>query len=500
MRALISVSDKTGLEPFARGLVQLGFQLVSTGNTSRTLQTAGIPAVPVADLTGFPEVLDGRVKTLHPHIHAGLLAQPTPAHQAQLDALGIGRIDLLCVNLYPFRETLARAASYEECLEQIDVGGPAMLRAAAKNHAAVLTVCQPSDYEAVLEALRTGVTTQFRRELAYKAFAHTAAYDAAIAQWLAWEKFPEVQVVALQRQQGLRYGENPHQEAALYLVQGQQGPVVSGQLLAGKPMSFNNFADAEAAWWLVNEFEQTTCVAVKHGSPCGVAQGDRPELAWERARDADPLSVFGGVVAFNRKLDLVAAQALRGTFLEVLVVPGLHDEALEWLREKKPDLRVIQANRQRIEGQEWRPLAGGMLVQDRDDQRWDQLHLQVVTHRQPTPQQWRDMEFAFYVAKHARSNSIVVAHQGVTVGLGSGAVSRIWAAERALQNAAQAARGAVMVSEAFFPFEDTVRAAATSGIDAILQPGGARRDDEIIEAANELGLSMVFSGSRHFRH
>jgi phosphoribosylaminoimidazolecarboxamide formyltransferase/IMP cyclohydrolase len=500
VRALISVSDKTGLEELARGLLQLGFELISTGNTYRALQAAGLPARPVTEITGFPEMLDGRVKTLHPHIHAGLLAQPNVEHQAQLDAHGIGRIDLLCVNLYPFRETLERVSSFEECLEQVDIGGPALLRAAAKNHAAVLAVCQPSDYPRVLDALRTGVSSQLRRELAHKAFAHTAAYDAAIAQWLAWEKFPEVQVVALERQQELRYGENPHQEAALYRIQGQEGPVVMGQLLAGKPMSFNNYADAEAAWMLVNELSQVACVAVKHGSPCGVALGDSPVRAWERARDADTLSVFGGVIAFNRPLDLETAQALRGTFLEVLVVPSLDAEALVWIREKKPDLRVVQARRQRIEGQEWRPLLGGMLAQDRDHRRWDQLHLEVVTRTQPTPQQWRDLEFAFYVAKHARSNSIVVAHQGVTVGLGSGAVSRIWAAERALHNAGSLARGAVMVSEAFFPFDDGVRAAAASGIAAVLQPGGARRDAEVIAAADELGLTMVFTGSRHFRH
>ncbi len=502
MRALLSVSDKTGLVEFAQGLVELGFELVSTGGTHKTLQAAGLKVTYVSEVTGFPEILDGRVKTLHPRIHAGLLATKRLEHEAQLQAQGIPRIDLLCVNLYPFRETLARGASFEECLENIDIGGPAMLRAAAKNHEAVLPVCDPADYPQVLQTLRSGVSSEFRRRLAYKAFAHTAAYDAAIADFLAFEKFPQTQLLTLQRLPGvaLRYGENPHQEAALYALEGQTGPVLHGRVLAGKPMGFNNYADADAAWSLVCEFELPACVAVKHANPCGVALGDHPKTAWERARDADTLSIFGGVVAFNRPVDLETAMATRGTFLEVLIAPEVSQEALEWFRSKKPDLRVLVAAPGHADPREFRPIAGGFLAQDRDLRRWEELSLHYVTERVPTPQELLDLKFAWYVGKHTRSNNVVLAKDGVTVGLGTGAVSRIWAAERAIQNAGERAKGAVLASEAFFPFDDVVRAAAAAGVTAIVQPGGAKRDEEVIAACNELGVAMVFTGSRHFKH
>ncbi|PZA07747.1 MULTISPECIES: bifunctional phosphoribosylaminoimidazolecarboxamide formyltransferase/IMP cyclohydrolase [unclassified Meiothermus] len=502
MRALISVSDKTGLIEFAKGLAGLGFELISTGGTHQALEAAGLSAIHISRVTGFPEILEGRVKTLHPAIHAGLLAKPTPEHQRELERQGIARISLLCVNLYPFRETLARGASFEECLEHIDIGGPAMLRAAAKNHAAVLPVCDPADYAAVLEALRNGITNDFRRRLAYKAFTHTAAYDAAIASWLEGEKFPPIKVLGLELKEDtpLRYGENPHQDAAIYRLEGQTGPVLDAQVLAGKPMGFNNYADAEAAWLLVQEFTQPACVAVKHANPCGVAVGETPKEAWERARDADTLSVFGGVVALNRPLDLETAQAMRGTFLEVVIAPAVGEEALEWYRAKKPDLRVLVAHPTRIGGLEYRPLVGGFLVQDRDLRSWGELAPRVVTRRVPSEAEWRDLEFAWKVGKHARSNNIVLAKDGVTVGIGTGAVSRIWAAERAILNAGAKARGAALASEAFFPFDDVVRAAAAAGVTAIVQPGGAKRDEEVIAAADELGVAMVFTGSRHFKH
>ncbi|AWR86270.1 bifunctional phosphoribosylaminoimidazolecarboxamide formyltransferase/IMP cyclohydrolase [Meiothermus taiwanensis] len=501
MRALLSVSDKAGLVEFARGLAELGFELVSTGGTHKTLQAAGLDVIYVSEVTGFPEILDGRVKTLHPRIHAGLLATRRPEHEAELQAQGIPRIDLLCVNLYPFRETLARGASFEECLENIDIGGPAMLRAAAKNHQAVLPVCDPADYPEVLQALRTGVSSEFRRRLAYKAFAHTAVYDAAIADFLAYEKFPQTRLLSLERLPvELRYGENPHQEAALYALEGQRGPVLHARVLAGKPMGFNNYADADAAWGLVSEFELPACVAVKHANPCGVALADDPKTAWERARDADTLSVFGGVVAFNRPVDLETAMATRGTFLEVLIAPEVSPEALEWFRSKKPDLRVLVAAPQDADQREVRPLVGGFLVQDRDMRRWEELSLHYVTERIPTAQELLDLKFAWYVGKHTRSNNVVLAKDGVTVGLGTGAVSRIWAAERAIQNAGERAKGAVLASEAFFPFDDVVRAAAAAGVTAIVQPGGAKRDKEVIAACNELGIAMVFTGSRHFKH
>lgn len=502
MRAVLSVSNKTGLVEFAQGLLDLGFELVSTGGTHKTLESAGLPVIYVSEVTGFPEILDGRVKTLHPRIHAGLLATKSPEHEAELQAHNLTRIDLLCVNLYPFRETLARGASFEECLENIDIGGPAMLRAAAKNHEAVLPVCDPNDYREVLEALRTGISSQFRRRLAHKAFAHTAAYDAAIAEFLAFEQFPQTKLLTLERLPGvvLRYGENPHQEAALYALEGQTGPVLHAQVRSGKPMGFNNYADADAAWALVSEFELPACVAVKHANPCGVALADNPKTAWERARDADTLSVFGGVVAFNRPVDLETAMATRGTFLEVLIAPEVSAEALDWFRDKKPDLRVLVAARQGAEHLEFRLLVGGFLAQERDLRRWEELHLTYVTERIPTPQELLDLKFAWYVGKHTRSNNVVLAKDGVTVGLGTGAVSRIWAAERAIQNAGERARGAVLASEAFFPFDDVVRAAAAAGVTAIVQPGGAKRDAEVIAACNELDVAMVFTGSRHFKH
>lgn len=502
MRALLSVSDKTGLIEFARGLVGLGFELVSTGGTHKALEEAGLPVIHISDVTGFPEILEGRVKTLHPAIHAGLLAKRTPEHEGELEREGITRINLLCVNLYPFRETLARGASFEECLENIDIGGPAMLRAAAKNHAVVLPVCDPADYAAVLEALGSGVTTDFRRRLAHKAFTHTAAYDAAISGWLEGEKFPPAKVLGLLRADTtpLRYGENPHQDAAIYRLEGQTGPVLDAQVLAGKPMGFNNYVDAEAAWLLVQEFSEPACVAVKHANPCGVAVGETPKIAWERARDADMLSVYGGIVALNRPVDLETAQAMRGTFLEVVIAPAVSEEALAWYRAKKPDLRVLVAHPTRVGGLEYRPLVGGFLVQDRDLRGWSELAHRVVTQREPSEAEWRDLEFAWKVGKHARSNNVVLARDGVTVGIGTGAVSRIWAAERAIMNAGERARGAALSSEAFFPFDDVVRAAAAAGVTAIVQPGGAKRDEEVIAAADELGVAMVFTGSRHFRH
>lgn len=500
MRALLSVSNKEGLVEFARHLVELGFELVSTGGTHQHLRQFGLPVSYVSDITGFPEILGGRVKTLHPRIHAGLLAQPTQEHQAELDQHQIQRFHLLVVNLYPFRETLASGASYEECIENIDVGGPAMLRAAAKNHPAVLPICDPLDYPRVIEAFKTGIASSFRQELAYKAFAHTASYDSAIANFLQTERFPSKRVLILESAHPLRYGENPHQHALLYREDGSSGPVLDARVLAGKPMGYNNYADADAAWSLVMEFDEPACVAVKHANPCGVAVAADAKTAWEKARDADTVSVFGGVIALNRAVDLQAAQAMKGTFLEVLIAPKIEDGALEWFKEKKPDLRVLEAGKNHSGPLEYRSLAGGMLVQERDLVRWEELEPQVVSLREPSEAEWADLEFAFYVSKHARSNNIVVAKQGITLGIGAGAVSRIWAAERAILNANEKARGAVLASEAFFPFDDVVRLAAQAGICAILQPGGAKRDAEIIKAADELGVSMVFTGSRHFRH
>ena len=499
MRALLSVSDKTGLIEFASSLLKAGYKLVSTGGTHAALEQAGIAVQYVSDLTGFPEILGGRVKTLHPKIHAGILAKNTPEHLAELGILGIERFDLVCVNLYPFRETIAqRNVPLFEALENIDIGGPAMIRAAAKNFLDVLIVVDPQDYSSLLANLAPVADT--RQQLARKAFAHTSSYDAAIADYLATQVFNTQQPLELSHLKTLRYGENPHQQAALYRLGSQTGAVLDATVQSGKPMGYNNYADADAAWALVTEFASPACVAVKHANPCGVALADNAQSAWQLARDADTVSVFGGVVALNRPVTLAVAQSTKGTFLEVLIAPEITPEALEWFSAKKPDLRVLVAGNSQGSSLEYKPLSGGFLVQNRDTRVWSDLCPEVVTVRQPTEQEWHDLEFAFYVGKHARSNNVVIAKNGVTVGIGSGAVSRIWAAERAIGNAAQLAKGAVLTSEAFFPFDDVVRLAAASGVTAILQPGGAKRDAAIIAACDELGVSMVLTGSRHFKH
>ncbi|WP_425147311.1 bifunctional phosphoribosylaminoimidazolecarboxamide formyltransferase/IMP cyclohydrolase [Deinococcus sp.] len=504
-RALISVSDKAGVVEVARELVRRGWEVLSTGGTLKVLLGAGVRATAVSDVTGFPEIMDGRVKTLHPGIHGGILARRdvanAGAHLAELAAQGIAPIDLVCVNLYPFRETVASGAAHETVIENIDIGGPAMIRAAAKNHAGVLVLVDPADYHL---ALQEEVSAAERQRLAAKAYAHTAAYDAAISAYLSAEvsEFPQQVTLELTRLagEGLRYGENPHQSAAVYRLGGQSGPVLDARVLSGKPMSFNNYLDTDAAWALLQEFGAPACVCVKHANPCGVAVATDLRSAWERARDADTLSVFGGIVALNRTVDLETAQATRGTFLEVLIAPEVSPEALDWFRAKKPDLRVLVAGQGGATGPEYRALVGGFLAQARDTRTWDDLCPEVVSVRQPSEEQWADLAFAWRVTKHARSNNVVLARGGVTVGVGAGAVSRIWAAERAVQNAGEAARGAVLASEAFFPYDDVVRLAASVGVAAVLQPGGAKRDPDIVAAADELGLSMVFTGSRHFRH
>ncbi|MBB5235354.1 bifunctional phosphoribosylaminoimidazolecarboxamide formyltransferase/IMP cyclohydrolase [Deinococcus budaensis] len=505
-RALISVSDKTGIEAFARDLAARGWELLSTGGTLAALRAAGIPATAVSDVTGFPEILDGRVKTLHPAVHGGILARREEGHLAELAAHGLGTIDLVCVNLYPFRETVARGATLEEAVENIDIGGPAMIRAAAKNHAGVLVLVDPADYPLALEG---EVSPAERRRLAAKAYRHTSAYDAAISAYLeggaGGSALPAALTLPLSRVAEVRYGENPHQPGAVYRLGAERGPVLDARVVAGKPMSFNNYADADAAWALAQELagqeQGAVCVAVKHANPCGVAVADTVAAAWERARDADSLSVFGGVVAVTRPVDLEAAQATRGTFLEVLIAPEVTPEAAAWFAAKKPDLRVLVAAAGARPGTlDLRPLAGGFAAQRRDTRTWADLCPEGVTSRQPTEAEWADLRFAWAVVKHARSNAVVLARAGVTVGVGAGAVSRIWAAERSVANAGERAHGAVLASEAFFPFDDVVRLAAGAGVTAVLQPGGAKRDPEVIAAADELGLSMVFTGSRHFRH
>ncbi len=500
MRAILSVSDKRGLEAFARGLLERGYELVSTGGTFKTLREAGLQVTYISDVTGFPEILEGRVKTLHPNVHGGILAKRTPEHAAELEQHGIQAVDLVCVNLYPFQETIAKDnVTQDDALENIDIGGPTMIRAAAKNFPSVLVVVDPEDYGAVLEKIGRD-DPEFRKALARKAFAHTSSYDAAITTYLGAEAFGDARTLELTRTRSLRYGENPHQNASLYRLGAERGPVLDARVVAGKEMGFNNYADADAAWALVAEFEMPACVAVKHANPCGVAVAEDAKTAWERARDADTLSVFGGVVAINRTVTLEVAQATRGTFLEVLIAPSVDADAILWFHAKKPDMRVLIAGESSFGRLEYRPMAGGFLVQERDARVWDDLCPEVVTQKQPTLEEWRDLEFAWKVGKHARSNNVVLARNLVTVGLGAGAVSRIWAAERAILNAGENAKGSVLSSEAFFPFDDVVRAAAAAGATAIIQPGGAKRDPEVIQACDELGVAMVFTGSRHFKH
>ena len=497
-RALLSVSDKTKLEPFARGLLKRGYELISTGGTHAVLSKAGLPVTYISDLTGSPEILGGRVKTLHPKVHGGILAREDQL--AELASHGIHAIDLVCVNLYPFRETVAKPdVTLADALENIDIGGPTMIRSSAKNFPRVVIVTDPNDYDAVLEHL-PNLSFEFRRSLALKAFTHTASYDAAITAYLGTDTLERHLPLELSRLAGLRYGENPHQSAALYRLGNQRGAVLDAQVMSGKEMGFNNYGDADAAWALVSEFSTPACVAVKHANPCGVALASDALTAWERARDADTLSVFGGVIAINRPVTLEVAQSMRGTFLEVLIAPEIDPDALTWFKSKKPDLRVLIAAEPHFSSLEYKQIAGGFLAQQRDGRVWADLETKVVTQRQPTAQEWMDLEFAFLVTKHARSNNVVIAKNGATVGLGAGAVSRIWAAERAVSNAGEAARGAVLASEAFFPFDDVVRLAASVGVRAILQPGGSKRDFETIAACDELGISMVFTGSRHFKH
>lgn len=510
MRALISVSDKTGLVEFARGLVELGAELISTGGTARTLQEAGLPVTYVSEVTGFPEILGGRVKTLHPAIHAGILAPRTPEHLKQLEEHRIAPIDMVVVNLYPFRETISRPnVTFEEALENIDIGGPAMLRAAAKNHRYVLVVVNPARYPQVLEALREGrVSERLRLELAREAFAHTAAYDAAIAAYLQKqlreeEPFPQAYILAAELQQVLRYGENPHQKAAFYRDPAVAGPCIANAVqLAGKELSYNNILDLNAALELVREFDEPTAVIIKHNNPCGVASAQDLATAYRRAFEGDPVSAFGGIVACNRKVDAETAREMSKIFLEAIIAPDFTPEALEILTQK-PDLRLLKTgplDRPSTEQWEVRKVNGGILVQELDREVVRPAQLKTVTEKEPTPEQMAELIFAMTIVKHVKSNAIVVTKDRQLLGVGAGQMNRVGAARLALAQAGEKARGAVLASDAFFPFRDTVDEAAKYGIAAIIQPGGSVKDQESIEACNEHGIAMVFTGMRHFKH
>ncbi len=510
-RALVSVSDKCGLIPFAQGLSGLGVEILSTGGTARQLREAGIEAIDVSDRTGFPEIMDGRVKTLHPVVHGGLLGR-RGTDDAVMAEHGIEAIDLLVVNLYPFEQTIARRdAAIEDAIENIDIGGPAMIRAAAKNHDGVAVVVDPSDYEEVLAQLDSGaLTREARRRLAAKAYAHTAAYDTAIAAYLAralgdnplGERF----LYAGTRAQTLRYGENPHQQAAFYVdPQAPAGSLATARQLQGKELSYNNIADSDAALQCVRQFAEPACVIVKHANPCGVAVAGTILEAYEKAFRTDPASAFGGIIAFNRPLDAATAQAIvEKQFVEVLVAPAIEAGALEATAAKK-NVRVLETGHGAMAGEalDFRKVGGGLLVQTGDAGRIAAADLRVVTGKKPTPGEIQDMLFAWAVVKYVKSNAIIFCRDRMTIGIGAGQMSRVYSTRIAAIKAADEGleiRDSVMASDAFFPFRDGIDAAAATGISAIIQPGGSMRDDEVIAAANEHGLAMVFTGMRHFRH
>jgi phosphoribosylaminoimidazolecarboxamide formyltransferase/IMP cyclohydrolase len=519
-RALLSVSDKTGLAEFARALAGRGVELVSTGGTRKALTDAGLKVREVSELTGFPEMMDGRLKTLHPKVHGGILAiRDDKGHQASMREHAIAPIDLVVVNLYPFEATLAKETPFAERVENIDIGGPAMVRAAAKNHADVAVVVDPADYAGVLSEIEThgGTTLALRKRLAAKAYARTAAYDAAISNWLAREtgETPAWRAFGGKLVEKLRYGENPHQDAAFYAGPEPRFGVAGARQVQGKELSYNNINDTDAAYECVAEFDPARVAAVvivKHANPCGVAEGKSLAEAYKKALACDPVSAFGGIIATNRALDADAARAMVEIFTEVIIAPAASDDAIKIIGAKK-NLRLLLAGGlpdPRAKGLTFKSVAGGMLVQSRDDASIDEINLKTVTKRAPTARELSDLKFAFRVVKHVKSNTIVYAKDGATVGIGAGQMSRVDAARiaaRKAEDAAKAAglkepltRGSVVASDAFFPFADGLLVAIEAGASAVIQPGGSVRDQEVIDAADQAGIAMVFTGVRHFRH
>ncbi|MGH2880438.1 MAG: bifunctional phosphoribosylaminoimidazolecarboxamide formyltransferase/IMP cyclohydrolase [Solirubrobacteraceae bacterium] len=525
-RALISVSDKTGVVELAAGLAELGVEIVSTGGTARALAEAGVPVRAIEDFTGFPEMMDGRVKTLHPRLYAGLLAvRSDSSHLAAAAEHSIEPVDLVCVNLYPFEQTLARGdASDAEIVENIDIGGPTMIRAAAKNHAYAAVLVDPADYAPVLTELRESggrLAMGTRERLAGKAYACTARYDAAISGWFAQraeEDFPAQRAYAYEKAAELRYGENPHQRAAYYAQVGAPTHLLAGvNQLHGKELSFNNLLDLSSARELVEDFSEPACAIVKHNNPCGCALGRDATAAYERAFACDPVSAFGGVIALNRPVDLACAQAISGQFVEVLLAPGFEPEALELLTQKK-NVRLLELGEwpEPTGGLEAKPVIGGLLVQDRDEVSESAEQMSVTSAREPSEAEWQDMRFAWQVCRHVRSNAIVIAREGATIGIGAGQMSRVDAVRIAIEKAqaGDAARtegasegsragllaGSSLASDAFFPFADGPRLAIDAGVAAIIQPGGSVRDEEVVAAVDAGGAAMVATHTRHFRH
>lgn len=516
MKALISVSDKTGVVEFAKGLVALGWEILSTSGTMKLLKESGVPVTSVSDVTGFPEICDGRVKTLHPKIHGALLARrDIPEHMKELKDNGIDTIDLVCVNLYPFRETIAKPdVTMEDAVEHIDIGGPSMLRSAAKNWESVTVVCNPADYETILSEIKAdgNTTRETRLKLSAKAYTHTAEYDMAISTYMrAQAGLPEKLFLEYDMKQELRYGENPHQEAKFFASTVKEPfSLATAEQLNGKELSYNNIQDANATLNIAREFDEPFCVGVKHMNPCGSATGKTIAEAWKKAYEADKTSIFGGIVAANREIDLETAQMLKPIFLEIVMAPSFAPDALELLCTKK-NLRVLKVDmtKDNVVRKQYVSMNGGMLVQDRDINTKPISADQCVTEVKPTAGQLEDLEFAWKIVKHVKSNAIVVAKNGMTYGVGAGQMNRIGSAEIALKQAQNTLKeegkdimteGLVLASDGFFPFNDCVALAAEYGIKAIVQPGGSIRDEDSVKLANEKGITMLFTGERHFKH
>ncbi len=510
MRALISVSDKTGIVELAKGLDKIGVEIISTGGTAKKIEQAGIKVIKVCDVTGFPECLDGRVKTLHPKVHAGILAmRGNKEHMEQLEKLQVTPIDFVFINLYPFRETISNLnTTLEDAIENIDIGGPTMLRSAAKNYQDVTVVVDPADYKRVLEELNTEgeVSHETKFDLCYKVFSHTASYDAMIFNYLRMKqniKFPETLTITYEKQQDLRYGENPHQKGCFYREMGNlDGSLASAQQLHGKEMSYNNISDTNGALDILREFSDITVVGVKHANPCGVGSADKVSEAWLKAYEADPISIFGGIVVTNAEVDTKMAEGISKIFIEIVVAPSYSEEALNILKRKK-NIRLLELPtincKLSKDTMDMKKVPGGMLVQDMDTKLLND-ELTVVTKRKPTKKEMDDMLFAWKIVKHTKSNGIAIAKDRQSVGIGTGQVNRIWATRQAIEHGKGKTQGAALASDAFFPFDDCVQAAAKAGITSIIQPGGSRNDADSIKAADDNNITMIFTSMRHFKH
>ena len=511
MRALISVSDKTGVVEFAKELEKLGVKIISTGGTSKKLADEGVDVIGISDVTGFPECLDGRVKTLHPAVHGGILAmRDNPDHMKQLHDLDIETIDIVAINLYPFKETIMKPdVKLADAIENIDIGGPTMLRSSAKNHKDVVVICDPADYEGIIEELKKDgkVSYDTKYKLALKVFEHTASYDAMISSYLRKEKdlpLPSNPTFTYEKIQDLRYGENPHQKAGYYKeVKPWAGALVNAEQLHGKELSFNNINDTNGAVETLREFEKAAVVAVKHANPCGVGEAETIYDAYVKAYEADPVSIYGGIVAANREIDDKTAMEINKIFVEIVIAPGYSDEALDILKSKE-NIRILKLPE--ISGDapkddiDVKKVDGGILIQDKDVKLFDEKDLKVVTKKKPTEEEMRDMIFAMKVVKHVKSNAIVLCKDEMTVGVGPGQTNRVGSIEIAVRTSHKDLNGAVMASDAYFPFSDSVEAAGAAGVTAIIQPGGSIRDEDSIKKADELGIAMVFTGMRHFKH